>query len=73
MITSKQRAELRAQANPLDVTLIVGKGGITEELLAEASRLLDSHELIKCRVLESAMLTAAPTAAHSRNTPAHFS
>ncbi len=58
MITSKQRAELRAQANPLEVTLIVGKGGISDELLDEASRLLDSHELIKGRVLETAMLTA---------------
>ena len=30
MMTSKERAELRAQANPLDVTLIVGKGGISD-------------------------------------------
>ena len=36
MMTSKERAELRAQANTLDVTLIVGKGGISETLLAEA-------------------------------------
>ena len=58
MITSKERAELRAQANPLDVTLIVGKGGISETVLAEAVTLLDSHELVKGRVLETAGLTA---------------
>ena len=34
MMTSKERAELRAQANPLDVTLIGGKGGISDTLLA---------------------------------------
>ena len=58
MMTSKERAELRAQANPLDVTLIVGKGGISETVLAEAVTLLDSHELVKGRVLETAGLTA---------------
>ena len=58
MITSKERAELRAQANPLDVTLIVGKGGISETVLDEAGVLLDSHELVKGRVLETSGLTA---------------
>ena len=58
MMTSKERAELRAQANPLDVTLIVGKGGISDTLLDEAVVLLDSHELVKGRVLEAALLSA---------------
>ena len=58
MITSKQRAELRAQANTLEVLLIVGKGGISESLLAEAEKLLDDHELVKGRVLETAMLSS---------------
>ena len=58
MMTSKERAELRAQANPLDVTLIVGKGGISDTLLDEAVVLLDSHELVKGRVLETSGLTA---------------
>ena len=35
MLTSKQRAELRAQANTLETTLMVGKGGITEQVIAE--------------------------------------
>ena len=58
MMTSKERAELRAQANPLDVTLIVGKGGISDTLLDEAVVLLDSHELVKGRVLENSLLSA---------------
>ena len=51
-------AALRAQANPLEVTLIVGKSGISQTLLDEAVILLDSHELVKGRVLETAGLTA---------------
>ena len=38
MMTSKERAELRAQANTLDTILMVGKGGVSETLIAEAER-----------------------------------
>lgn len=55
---SKTRAELRSQANTLDTTLIVGKSGISDELIAEAEKLLDNKELVKGKVLESALLTA---------------
>ncbi len=58
MLTSKQRAELRAQSNGLDTTLIVGKEGVTDKVIAEAEGQLVARELIKGRVLESAMLTA---------------
>jgi len=58
MLTSKQRSELRAQANPLEVTLIVGKGGVSESVIAEAEILLESHELVKGKVLETAFLSA---------------
>ncbi len=58
MLTSKQRAEFRAQANSLETTLIVGKGGVTENMIAEAEKLLDGKELVKGRVLETAMMTA---------------
>ena len=49
-MTSKERAALRAQANTIDTTLMVGKGGVSETLL-------DIHELVKGRVLETAMMT----------------
>lgn len=57
MLTSKQRAAFRAQANGLDTTLIVGKDGITENLIGEADRQLTARELVKGRVLENAMLS----------------
>lgn len=57
MLTSKQRSELRARSNGLDTTLIIGKDGVTENTIAEADRQLTARELIKCRVLENAMLS----------------
>lgn len=58
MITSKQRAELRGKANELDTTLMVGKEGVTDALLEEADRQLEARELIKGKVLETALMTA---------------
>ena len=57
MLTSKERAELRGQANTLDTTLMVGKGGVTDAVIAEAENQLDARELVKGKVLEGAMLT----------------
>ena len=57
MLTSKERAELRAQANSLDTTLMVGKDGVTDSVIAEAENQLDARELVKGKVLENAMLT----------------
>ena len=57
-MTSKQRAELRAQANTLDTVLMIGKGGISDTVVAETEKLLDARELVKGRVLEASMLTA---------------
>ena len=47
MLTSKQRAEFRAQANSLETTLMVGKDGVTEAVVAEADKLLTARELVK--------------------------
>ena len=58
MLTSKQRAEFRAQANTLETTLMVGKDGVTEAVAAEADRLLTARELVKGKVLESALMSA---------------
>ncbi len=57
MLTSKERAELRAQANGIDTTLMVGKDGVTDAVVAEADNQLTARELIKGKVLENAMLT----------------
>ena len=58
MLTSKERAELRAQANAIETTLMVGKDGVTEYVVAEADRLLTARELVKGKVLETALMTA---------------
>ena len=57
MLTSKERAELRSQANGIDTTLMVGKNGITDTVIAEAENLLNARELVKGKVLEGAFLT----------------
>ena len=57
MLTSKERAELRAQSNGIDTTLIVGKGGVTETVIAEAENLLTARELVKGKVLEAAFMS----------------
>ena len=57
MLTSKERAELRAQANSIDTTLIVGKEGVTETVIAEAENQLTARELIKGKVLEAALMS----------------
>ena len=61
-MTGKQRAYLRSLANGLDTILTVGKGGLTENVIQQADEALTARELIKGRVLETAMMTAAETA-----------
>lgn len=58
MLTSKERANLRAQANTLDTTLIVGKSGVSDTVIAEAENLLTARELVKGKVLEGALMSA---------------
>ena len=57
MLTSKERAELRSQATALETTLMVGKGGVTDAVIAEADNQLTTRELVKGKVLEGAMMT----------------
>lgn len=57
-LTSKQRAQLRGIANTLDTIVIIGKDGVTENLVKQANDALEAREIIKCRVLENSLLTA---------------
>ncbi|MBO6054262.1 MAG: YhbY family RNA-binding protein [Oscillospiraceae bacterium] len=57
MLTSKDRAALRSQATELQTLLIVGKGGITENIIQEAETLLTAKELVKGKVLETSLLS----------------
>ena len=54
MLTSKQRAQLRALANPIETILQVGKAGVGEQLIKQVDDALTARELIKLRVLETA-------------------
>lgn len=70
MLTSKQRAEFRAQANSLETTLMVGKDGVTEAVIAEADKLLTARELVKGKVLETALMSAREVSDASARPPA---
>ena len=58
MLSSKQRAQLRGMASTMDTIVIVGKGGITENVVAQTSDALKARELVKGKVLESSLLSA---------------
>ncbi len=62
MITSKQRAYLRALANPLSAIFQVGKGGVSDELCTQLLHALEARELVKVSVLESCPYTAKEAA-----------
>lgn len=53
MLNSKQRAYLRGLANPLDTILMIGKGGMSDEIIKQADDALLARELIKGKVLET--------------------
>ncbi len=57
-ITSKQRSQLRGLAAAEDTIIQVGKGGITDAVIASVSDALRARELVKGKVLENSMLTA---------------
>lgn len=62
MITSKQRAKLRAMGHDLDTIFQIGKIGITEETCRQIANALEARELIKVRVLENSGYTAKEAA-----------
>ena len=65
-LTSKQRAQLRGIASQADTILMVGKDGVSENVIREANNALEARELIKGRVLENSMLTAREAAEQLR-------
>ena len=62
MLTSRQRAVLRAQANNLGVVFQVGKGEIDEALIKSTADCLAARELIKMKVLENSAYTTREAA-----------
>lgn len=61
-LTGRQVRQLRSLAHHLDPVVMIGKGDISDGITAQASDSLEAHELIKCSVLDSSMLTAREAA-----------
>jgi len=53
MINSKQRAFLRAMANPMESIFQLGKSGISEQVLKQYDDILTAREIVKTNVLKS--------------------
>lgn len=50
VLTSRERAHLKARAHALEPTVHVGHHGVTDTVVAEVDRALTAHELIKVRI-----------------------
>ena len=61
-MTSKERAQFRAQANTLEPLFQIGKGGVNDAQIAQIDDYLRVHELVKIKVLDNSMYTAREAA-----------
>ena len=57
-MTSKQRAKLRALANSIEPIILIGKEGITDNLLKQVDDALTARELIKGSIQKHCELSA---------------
>ena len=62
MLKGKQRAYLRSIANTLKPITQIGKEGVTESFLDQLDDMLNSREIAKVTILETAGLDAKETA-----------
>lgn len=56
-MTSKQRAFLRSLAVDIDTIVMVGKSGMSDNIIKQADDALTARELIKGKVLNSSEIT----------------
>ena len=57
MLSSKQRAFLRGLAVEADTILMVGKSGMSPDIVKQTDDALEARELLKGKVLETAPLS----------------
>ncbi|MBO4325720.1 MAG: ribosome assembly RNA-binding protein YhbY [Clostridia bacterium] len=62
-MTSKARAELRAEANKLQAIIQVGKSGVEDNLIKQVDDALEARELIKIKALDTCPEDAKTVAA----------
>ncbi len=62
MLNSKQRATLRGIASTYETIFQIGKGGISDALIAQVDDALRKRELIKLRVLDNSMYSSREAA-----------
>jgi RNA-binding protein len=55
MLTGKQKRHLRGLGSTEDPVLQIGKGGISDNSVAQAQEALEARELIKVKVLRNAV------------------
>ena len=53
MLDKKDKYRLRALANPLKPVVIIGKDGLTENIVASINDVIRTHELIKISILKT--------------------
>jgi RNA-binding protein len=56
MLNGKQKRFLRGVGHNLNPVVLVGKGEINKPLVEETISALESHELIKVKILESCLM-----------------
>lgn len=56
MLNGKQKRFLRGVGHGLKPVILVGKGEIGDALVRETEAAIESHELIKVKILESCLL-----------------
>lgn len=57
-LASNQRKFLESMANQMDPIVRVGKNGLEAKIISSISEALNSHELIKIKILDSSPNTA---------------
>lgn len=56
MLTGKERSRLRSKAQTIDSIIMVGKNGVTDNLVAEIRAAFNKRELLKGTVLDTSLL-----------------
>jgi RNA-binding protein len=62
-MTSKERSDLKAKGQTADTIIIVGKSGVSLEIIKSAGDAISARELIKGKTLETCPVSAAEAAA----------